>query len=97
MDLRQTCTHKKQKSYISPENPAQDAPYLHAKGTTCRNLTSDERKHEILRDLLTDQRYQRRGEKNNRETQRLLVWQCAMNLAFIQVPPPPPPQPQLPS
>lgn len=72
VDVRQTCTVLEKKTY------------LHAKWTTRGNLTSDERKHEILRDLLTDQQ-NRGGKKITWKLKGLLVWQCAMNVALIQV------------
>lgn len=46
-----------------PWSPAQRAAYLCTVWTTCRNLTTGEWKHAILKDLLTDQEQEGRGVK----------------------------------
>lgn len=68
-----------------PWSPAQRAAYLCTVWTTCRNLTTGEWKHAILRDLLTDQEQEGRGEKKlmHMKTQRPSAWQYAIYSAFI--------------
>lgn len=60
MDVRQTCAGMKKDL---PWSPAQRAAYLCIVRTACRNLTTGERKHAILRDLLTDREQEGRGRK----------------------------------
>lgn len=62
MDVRQTCAGWEKKKDL-PQSPAQHAAYLYTVWTTCRNLTTGERKHEILRDSLTGQKYGMRRKK----------------------------------
>lgn len=65
-----------------PWSPSQQAAYLCIVRTTCRNLTTGEWKHAILRDLLTDQERERR-KKKCRKIQKPFAWQYAINSVFI--------------
>lgn len=56
------CRDGEKKSKLSlPTASAQQGAYLCIVWTTCRNLTTGERKHEVLRDLLTEQEQREDG------------------------------------
>lgn len=66
-----------------PWSPAQQAAYLCIVWATCRNLTTGEWKHAILRDLLTDQEQEGRKKVMCWKTQRPPAWQYAINSVFL--------------